>query len=364
MPQRLVSICIPTRNRAASLAHSLESIRAQDYSPLEILISDNCSEDRTEEVCQALVREDSRIRYVRQPHNIGLHGNHNFCMDSARGEFVCVFHDHDRRDPQIVSKYVAFLDAHPRVGVVCSDWELFDDTDARIGVRDHRVKTVTPGLEYIEQTMRSGRSSIGIPGSMVRREALGPYRFGLEAPIGFGDFALWFHVAETWDVGHVSERLWSWRQNKESHSARTIEAIAYDYQANLGGYCDDYLQRHPEQMALVTRWRGLIARYLFWALSYEVSLHFRPRRADAPSSDEPLSSEPLSGERTLFEIMDYRLSSKQFENALTQMKRYRTGPAEQVTYAAVSTLIALHLTRPLAWITQYQGAVRTLLGLK
>ena len=351
---RLVSICVPTRNRADSLRRSLESIQGQDYSPLEIVISDNCSDDATEDVCREIARSDSRIRYVRQPRNIGLHGNHNFCLDTARGEFICIFHDHDRRALDIVSKYVAFFDQHPGVGVVCSDWELIDDADRCLGVRDHHVKPVTQGLEYIERTMRSGRTSIGIPGAMVRRSALGEARFVADAPIGFGDFPLWFRVAEGADVGHISERLWSWRQNDVSHSARTIESIAHDYRTNLNGYCDDHLRRFPEHGPLVDRWRASISRYLFWALTYEVGLHFRKRRS-TPSQDAT---------RTLFEIMNYRLTPEQFQNALSQMKACRTGSVERLTFAVVSTLITLHLTWPLAWVTEHQATMRTVLGLK
>ena len=354
MATPLVSICIPTRNRAASLRESLATIRAQDYSPIEILISDNCSEDDTERVCRELAEADPRIRYVRHGANIGLHGNHNFCMDASRGEYLCIFHDHDTRDLRAVSKYVAFLEEHPFVGVVCSDWDLINDAGERIGVRDHRVNPVTPGLEYIEQTMRSGRSSIGIPGAMVRRRALGSARFIVDAPIGFGDFALWFRVAETSDVGHLSERLWSWRQNRESHSARTIESIADDYLQNLGGYCDDHLRRYPEHAALVARWRQSISRYLFWALAYEVGLYFRKR---GPHSSQ-------AADRSLFEIMDYHLTPEQFRHALAQMKRHRTGVVQHAAFAAANTLIHLRLTRPLAWATEHQAALRGVLGLE
>lgn len=354
MANPLVSICVPTRNRAASLRESLRSICAQDYSPIEILISDNASGDDTEQVCRELAQADSRIRYVRHSQNIGLHGNHNFCLDAGQGEFLCVFHDHDRRDPGIVSEYVAFLQSHPQVGVVCSDWELVDDADQQIGVRDHRVKAVTPGLEDISQTMRSGRSSIGIPGAMVRRSALGRARFGLDAPIGFGDFALWFRVAETWDIGHIHKRLWSWRQNRESHSARTVEAIAADYQQNLGQYCNEHLTRWPDRVRLVETWRASIRRYLFWALAYEVVLHFRRPRVGG-SASEP---------RSLFEIMDYTLTPEQFQHAIGQMKSYRTGAAEYMTFAVLCFLIRHHRMSYLAWVTRYQVELRTLLGLR
>lgn len=354
MPKPLVSICVPTRNRADSLRKSLETIRGQSYSPIEILISDNCSEDDTEQLCRELALADPRIRYVRQPRNIGLHGNHNFCMDASRGEFLCIFHDHDRREPGIVSEYVSFLEHHPRVGIVCADWELFDDSGERIGVRDHGVKPVTPGLAYIDRTIRSGRSSIGIPGAMVRRAALGEARFGLQAPIGFGDFPLWFRVAETWDIGHISKRLWSWRQNEESLSARPIASIAHDYRENIENYCDDHLTRWPQHADLVEQWRRSLRRYLFWALAYEVGLHFRDNR----------SREERQSSRSLFEIMNYRLTPEQFQNALAQIRAYRSGPIEYATYATIAVLMRFRLTRPLAWMTKHQAALRAVLGLK
>jgi glycosyltransferase involved in cell wall biosynthesis len=350
----LVSICVPTRNRAASLRRSIESIRAQDYSPIEILISDNCSEDETEQVCRELMRADARIRYIRNTRNIGLHRNHNFCFDESRGDFVCIFHDHDDRVATIISRYVAFMEQHPHVGVVCSNWELIDDDGRCIGVREHHVPPVTPGLEYIGRTIRSGRSSVGIPGAMARTAAMAHARFGNDAPIGFGDFALWSRVAEAWDVGHIPERLWSWRQNRESHSARTIESIAYDYQKNLSDYCDEHLSRWPEHAALVEEWRASIRRYLFWALAYEVALHFRPRSGRTPAR----------GDRSLFEIMDYSLTRAQFQHAVAQMRGYRSSAIEYATFAAISTSIRLRLTTPLGWATQHQAAVRALLGLK
>ena len=182
MAKPLVTICVPTRNRVASLKKSIQKILDQDYTPLEIIISDNASTDGTEAFCEELERSDHRVRYVRHPKNIGLHGNLNFCLGSGDGEFLCIFHDHDDHEANIVSTYVAFLCEHLDVGLVCSDWELIDEEGRSLGTRTHDVKPVTPGLEYIERATRSGRSSIGIPGAMIRREALGTVRFVDDAP--------------------------------------------------------------------------------------------------------------------------------------------------------------------------------------
>jgi glycosyltransferase involved in cell wall biosynthesis len=349
-----VTIGVPTRNRGAVLQQTLKNICGQDYPRLEILISDNCSSDDTEQICRTAAAADARIRYVRQERNIGLHANHNFCMDEARGEFLCFFHDHDRRDSRLVGLYVDFMQRNRAVGLVGSNWELIDDAGSQLGVRGFGGPSITPGVEYTSRTIRSGRSSIGIPGAMIRMEALGDARFGLDAPIGFGDFPIWFRVAERWDIGHIHERLSSWRQNTESLSLRPIVEIARDYQTNIGGYCDDHLRRWPEHTTLVERWRTSLRRFLFWALAYEIALHFRRRDASGAAH--------RAG--TLFEMMDYDLTPEQFACALSEMRARRHSVPDHTVFALMHALIRLRLTTPLGWALRHQGTLRTLLRLK
>ena len=354
MTNALVSICLPTYNRGAQLRDNLETVLGQDYSPLEIIISDNASTDDTEQVCKAIAEADPRVRYFRQPKNIGVHGNHNFCIDQARGELLCFLHDHDERDTGIVSAYAEFLERHPEVGVVCSDWELIDEAGRVIGVREHDVSEVTPGLAYIEQSIRSGRSSIGIPAAMVRRTALGSGRMGLTAPTGFADFVLWFEVAETWAIGHIPRRLWRWRQQPVSLSARTVESLSGDYYSNMSGYCDAHLARWPAHGALVARWREAIRNYLFWALMYEVGLYYRT----------PSPQRIASGRASLPEILSYRLSPDEFGRVLELLRVYRTGFVQHCLFATLMAMLRLRLTWPIAAVAEYQSSLRALVGLK
>jgi len=354
MSPSLVSICVPTYNRAAALRKGLADIRRQTYAPLEILISDNHSQDETEEVCREAARADSRIRYVRQPLNLGLYGNHNFCIEASRGEYLSFFHDHDERDQSLVGEFVRFLQHHPEVGVVSSDWELIDESGQCLGTRDHPVQPVTPGLAYIEQTIKSGRSSIGVPGAMVRRSALGPLRFDEQGPIGFGDFVVWFQIAERWHIGHLRQRLWRWRHTRRSQSARTITSFTRDYYDSLNAYCDGHLARWPEHARLVRRWRALTTRFLFWALAYELGLYVRHERGLVVVNDQP----------TLFEILDYQLSPGEARRVLEQMDRHRTGAMQSVIFRAIQAMTRLNLTWPLAWATQYHAVFRGVLGLR
>lgn len=188
---------------------------------------------------------------------------------------------------------------------------------------------------------------------MIRRAALGDIRFDVAAPVGFGDFVVWFRVAEHADIGHVSRRLWGWRQDRASGSARTIESMTYDYLVNLTRYCDEHLTRWPQHARLVGDWRCAIHRYLFWALAFEVGLHFRRHRGGGRQEN-----------RTLFEIMDYRLTAAEFQRALEQLAVHERSMTERVTRAAITMLIRARVTWPLAWATEHHARFAALLGLR
>lgn len=354
MANPLVSLCVPTYNRVEALRQGLPSIVGQAYSPLEILISDNGSTDGTEAFCREAAARDPRIRYLRQPRNLGLYANHNALLEASRGEWISFCHDHDARRRDLVPAYVAFFQRHPTVGVVCADWELIDEHGQVLGVRASRVPLVTPGVEYIGRTIRSGRSSIGTPGAMVRRAALGAVRFDEAGPIGFGDFPVWFQVAERADVGHLPQRLWQWRQHPCSQSARSIESWVDDYEQSVGRYCDRYGAQGAAQARRAARWRRAMQRYLFWALAFEVGLHCRPQAGRAARRRDGT---------TIAEWLNYRLSPEAFERALAKLRRLQVGAAERAAYRAIGLCLARRWTAPLAWATYRSDVFRRLLRL-
>lgn len=96
--QPLVSVCIPTYNRSKYLKRSLESLVVQEdflNGNVEIVISDNCSEDDTETVCRGFVRKYPSIIYHRETINSGAGGNTNFkvVMSLASGKLLKLVND-------------------------------------------------------------------------------------------------------------------------------------------------------------------------------------------------------------------------------------------------------------------------------
>jgi glycosyltransferase involved in cell wall biosynthesis len=72
-----VGIGLPVYNEQNHLAATLDSILRQTYQDFELIISDNASTDGTSMVCEAYAARDSRVRYYRQPYNVGASANFN-----------------------------------------------------------------------------------------------------------------------------------------------------------------------------------------------------------------------------------------------------------------------------------------------
>ena len=138
-----VSIGLPVFNGERYLARAVDSVLEQDFRDLELIVSDNASTDRTAEICAAYARRDARVRYVRNPRNLGAGPNYDRCFHLARGEyFKWAAHD-DRLAPDYLSRAVAALDAAPEA-VLCTTGV------AEIGPGDEvrRVyRNVFPGID-------------------------------------------------------------------------------------------------------------------------------------------------------------------------------------------------------------------------
>jgi hypothetical protein len=108
-PEPLVSIGIPTYERADTLQRTLASALAQTHGRLEVVISDNASRDGTEELCRTMAARDPRVRYLRQERNRGPTENFNALFAACDGNYVMMLADDDWIDPGYVAKCLAEL---------------------------------------------------------------------------------------------------------------------------------------------------------------------------------------------------------------------------------------------------------------
>lgn len=161
MSQRntLVSVGIPVYQGGAAIRLAVESILNQSYEDLEILISDNCSTDDTEEICRELAARDSRIRYDRQHVPLTAHANFRHVLDRSHGtHFMWAAHD-DLRTPNYIEVLRRGFDEFPSASIVFSDSVAFNDYSnlSSGSVTDYRCDT--RGLSFRERHQAQGRSN-------------------------------------------------------------------------------------------------------------------------------------------------------------------------------------------------------------
>lgn len=124
----LVSIGIPTYNRPEGLRSILDDIRNQSYKNLEIIISDNCSEDlKVSEIIKEYSLIDSRIKVYFQPHNIGAERNFQFVLSQASGSFFFWAADDDGFFPEFIERCLRLHYLNPTAVLTTTACQVMDD---------------------------------------------------------------------------------------------------------------------------------------------------------------------------------------------------------------------------------------------
>ncbi len=129
----LVSIGMPIYNDERFANEAISSLLAQTFDDFEFIISDNASTDGTRELCEGFAARDARVRYIRQPANIGLTGNLNFVRDQARGEFFMWAASDDRWDLSFIETLVGALLKDPDAVSAFAPYAFMNEEGARIG---------------------------------------------------------------------------------------------------------------------------------------------------------------------------------------------------------------------------------------
>jgi hypothetical protein len=121
-----VSVALPVYNGERFVADAIDSILSQTFEDLELVISDNASTDGTEEICRAYARRDARVRYNRNPHNIGAAPNYRRALAMTQGRYVKLAAHDDVCLPRFAESCVDTLNQDPSVALAHTATSLID----------------------------------------------------------------------------------------------------------------------------------------------------------------------------------------------------------------------------------------------
>ncbi|MDQ7779247.1 MAG: glycosyltransferase family A protein [Planctomycetota bacterium] len=211
----LVSVIIPTYNRASFLVEAIGSVLAQTYSNLEVIVVDDGSSDGTMAAVEAIASRTARpVRYCWQ-HNQGASAARNMGLSMASGTFTAFCDSDDLWLPQKVEKQVAFLDENGSCDVVLCDLQPFGSSDAGWdGIPDLDIRAEVI-LDLLFQ-----RQFASLVAALVRKEVfarVGGFVSGLEPS---EDYDMFLRMAVGHRFGLIHERLAMFRMHEGKMTRR------------------------------------------------------------------------------------------------------------------------------------------------
>jgi len=155
----LISIVMLCYNHEKFVAEALDGVLAQTYSPLDIVIIDDCSQDTTADIVAAKLAalpDRSNIRFIRNPVNLGLLGTCDIAFAAARGDFVVLTCDDDVMLPDMVAEMAEAWKSED-VSLIAANAEIIDEHSQSLG-RTHRDSNV-PADDSFETLARDGANA-------------------------------------------------------------------------------------------------------------------------------------------------------------------------------------------------------------
>lgn len=172
----LVSIGMAVYNGEKYIRQALDSLLAQDFTDYELIISDNASTDKTQEICREYKLMDSRIRYYRNPTNIGAFRNFSQAFELSNGKyFMFACHD-DYWKPNYISSCLEAFNASKDVILAGAECDSIDSKTGKLFFTDKGLSTVglSPAKRFMhyKSTLHNGKHVGGIFYGLHKRSAL------------------------------------------------------------------------------------------------------------------------------------------------------------------------------------------------
>lgn len=129
----LVSVIIPCYNAEKYIEQAVHSIIKQTYKNLEIIVTDDCSTDKTFEILQRLAKEDSRIKLYKNETNLKIVKTLNNQISQVNGKYIARMDADDISLPKRIEKQVEFLENHTDYGFCGTNAYHIDENGKTIG---------------------------------------------------------------------------------------------------------------------------------------------------------------------------------------------------------------------------------------
>lgn len=221
--QPLVTIMMPTKNRAHFIGDAILSVINQTYDSWELTILDDWSNDGTEEVVRAFSDLDNRIKYFKTPYPFNsIPKSRNKILELAKGEFVGHLDDDDFLRENAIEKIMMEFGKNPGLALIYSDYIMVDENEnfikENVGIDFDRNKLPWLGFRHF---------------TIYKKSAALKFRFN-ENLVTCSDGDLFMQIAREFDCKRVPEFLYFYRSHRINlgHSRPSCNVCSFQPMCN------------------------------------------------------------------------------------------------------------------------------------
>jgi glycosyltransferase involved in cell wall biosynthesis len=269
-----VSIAMPVFNGEKYVWESIETHLNQTYTDFELIITDNASTDRTQDICESYSAKDPRVKYHRNPQNLGAAGNYRRGFELSRGPYFRWSPSDDLISPNLLQSAVEVLNRDPTVFVAYPRTKLIDDKGDITGDFDENLHLVDDSpverWKTLHRNLRMGNLHYGLCRSSILRKT------GLVRNYSGGDFPLIAEMSLYGKFFEIPDAFFYRRMHEQAASAMKNAAdvmTLYDPKkrrklflynwVHLGANLKS-IARAPLPFLERVRLFGFEARWVFW----------------------------------------------------------------------------------------------------
>jgi glycosyltransferase involved in cell wall biosynthesis len=239
MSKPIVAVCIPSYNYGHFIGRCIESILQQTYPHIELIISDDCSSDDSDSVIKKF--KDERIKYIRQPKNLGMVPNWRACLAMTNAPYAMLLGADDYLKPRMIEKCVAVLESQAEIAFCHTAAEFVNVKGKVVSVTGAFTPSyVCEGKSLVADFLQGKR--VCNSASIFRRSYFDSIDGWSDKYKNCMDLDLWFRMLLQWKVGYVGEILTCFRSHSVSDAWRLMQ-IREDLQ-----FLQDMFERLPESL--------------------------------------------------------------------------------------------------------------------
>jgi len=273
----LVSIIVSTYNQSGFVLDNLNSIRAQTYQNIELIISDDCSIDNTVEICRNWIKNNKerfvRTKLITSPVNTGVPGNFNRGLKEAHGEWIKVIAADDALVASAVEYVILHLEANPNVEVLFTQVEIYLEKfspENSLGIRPNNSNllsiyssTVTPDIQ-LEYLLKGGGYHY-TPGFFIKKSIFSEVGFYDEVYTMTEDIPFFIKLALNGKKVHYAPVLTTMYRKHENNFTNRRNYVLPRYMLQIYTAVYDASKKYGKYKFIITNyWHKKIVKAIFF----------------------------------------------------------------------------------------------------